>query len=70
MYWKSQLWPFHVRLKVMQCILIPMLLYYLPLLPWTKKTLQILLQPFRFMFGEREKQWEYMDFMGNMDYME
>ena len=33
MYWKSPLWPFHVRLKVVQRILIPMLLYFLPLLP-------------------------------------
>ena len=41
MYWKSQLWPFHVPLKVVQCILIPMLLLFLPLLPWSKKALQI-----------------------------
>ena len=27
-YWKSQLWPFHVRLKLVQCILISMLLYF------------------------------------------
>ena len=37
MYWKSQSWPFHVRLKVVQCIMEPMILSYLPLLPWTKK---------------------------------
>ena len=24
MYWKSQSWPFHVRLKVVQCIMEPM----------------------------------------------
>ena len=30
MYWKSQSWPFHVRLKVVQCIMEPMILYYLP----------------------------------------
>ena len=37
MYWKSQSWPFHVRIKVVQCIMEPMILYFLPLLPWTKK---------------------------------
>ena len=30
MYWKSQSWPFHVCLKVVQCIMEPMILYYLP----------------------------------------
>ena len=44
MYWKSQSWPFHVRLKVVQCIMEPMILYYLPLLPWTKKALHSILQ--------------------------
>ena len=53
MYWKSQLWPFHVRLKVVQCILIPMLLYFLPLLPWSKKALQDMLQPIRFMLWRK-----------------
>ena len=53
LYWKTQLWPFHVRLKVVQCILIPMLLYFLPLLPWTKKTLQNILQPIRFMLWRK-----------------
>ena len=37
MYWKSQSWLFHVRLKVVQYIMEPMILYYLSLLPWTKK---------------------------------
>ena len=45
MYWKSQSWPFHVRLKVVQCIMEPMILYYLSLLPWTKKALHPILQP-------------------------
>ena len=45
MYWKSQSWPFHARLKVVQCIMIPMILYFLPLLPLTKKALQEMLQP-------------------------
>ena len=43
MDWKSQSWPFHVCLKVVQCIMEPMILYYLPLLPWTKKALHSIL---------------------------
>jgi hypothetical protein len=38
-YWKSQAWPFATRLKVVQAIMIPMISYFLPLLPWTKKSL-------------------------------
>ena len=30
-----QSWLFHVCLKVEQCMMEPMILYYLPLLPWT-----------------------------------
>ena len=30
-----------------------MLLYFLPLLPWTKKILQNMLQPIRFMLGRK-----------------
>ena len=55
MYLKSQLLPFHVQLKVVQCILIPMLLYFLPLLPWTKKALQNILQPILFMLWRKEE---------------
>ena len=55
MYWKSQLWPFHVQLKVVQCILIAMLLYFLPLFPCTKKALQILVQPCQFMLWRKEE---------------
>ena len=47
MYWKSQSWPFDVWLKVVQCNIEPMILYFLPLLPWTKKALQDVLQPLR-----------------------
>ena len=53
MYSKSQLWHFHVRLKVVQCILITMLLYFLSLLPWTKKALQIFFQPLWFMLWRK-----------------
>ena len=42
-YYKSQMWPFHVRLKVVQPIMIPILSYYLPLLPWSKKIVWFLL---------------------------
>ncbi len=47
MYWKSQFWPFHVRLKVVQSIMIPMVSYYLPLLPWSKKVLATVTKPMR-----------------------
>ena len=43
----------HVQLKVVQCILILMLLYYLPLLRWTKKALQNMLQPLQFMLWQK-----------------
>ena len=39
MYWKSQAWSFGTRLKVVQAIVIPKFSYFLPLLPWTKKSL-------------------------------
>ena len=40
MYCKSQAWPFNIRLKVVQAIMIPMISCFLPLLlPWTKKSL-------------------------------
>ena len=55
---KSQPWPFHVRLKVVQCIMEPMILYYLPLLPWTKKALHSILQPLRYLL------WKKRDKMG------
>ena len=39
MNWESQCWPFHVLVKVVQCIMELMILYYFPLLTWTKKAL-------------------------------
>ena len=53
MYWKSQSWSFYVRLKVVQCIMEPMILYYLPLLPWTKKALHSILQPLRYLLWKK-----------------
>ena len=44
MYWKSEAWPFHVRMKFVQCTMETMILYYLSLLPWTKKALHSVLQ--------------------------
>ena len=41
MYWRSQFWPFHVRLKVIQSIMIYVVSYYLPLLPWSKRALEM-----------------------------
>ena len=49
MYWKAQSWPFHVHLKVVQCIMEPMILYYLTLLAQTKKALHSILQPLRYL---------------------
>ena len=67
MYWKFQLWLFHVWVKVVQCILIPTLFYFLLLLPWTKKALLNMLQPIRFMLwwtGERMRvtwiSWDHL----------
>ena len=37
MYWKSQSWPFHGHLKVVQCIMEPMILYYLLLFSMDKE---------------------------------
>ena len=39
MYWMSQAWSFGTHLKVVQAIMVPMISYFLPLLPWTKKSL-------------------------------
>ncbi|MCO5583244.1 hypothetical protein L7F22_037153 [Adiantum nelumboides] len=54
MYWKSQAWPFYIRLKVAQIIMLTMLSYYLPLLPWSKKALTALTQPIRFMLRKKK----------------
>ena len=58
MYWQSQSWIFHVCLKVLQCIMEPMILYYLPLLAWTKKALHFVLQPLPHLM------WRMKDKMG------
>ena len=36
LYWHSSEWPLHVRLRITQAILIPYVLYFLPLLDWKK----------------------------------
>ncbi|MCO5603299.1 hypothetical protein L7F22_057448 [Adiantum nelumboides] len=54
MYWKSQAWPFHIRLKVAQIIMLAMLSYFLPLLPWSKKALTALTQPNKFMLWKKK----------------
>ena len=46
-YWRSQSWPFHIRVKVVQSIMIPMVSYYLPLLPWSKKAVEKITQSMR-----------------------
>ena len=48
-YSKVQTWAFHVRLKVVQAIIIPMILYFLPLLPRSKKHVDKLLYSILFM---------------------
>lgn len=52
-YWKSQAWPFHTRLKVAQVIMLAMISYFLPLLPWSRKALTTLTQPIRFMLWKK-----------------
>ena len=54
MYWRSQFWPFHVRLKVVQSIMVSMVSYYLPLLPWSKKALEMLSQSMRMLLWKRK----------------
>ena len=53
-YWKSQAWPFATRLKVVQAIMIPMISYFLPLLPWTKKSLDQLAQALKYTLWNKE----------------
>ena len=48
------------RLKVVHCIMILMLSYFLPL-PWIKKALRLLLQPLWFMLWQKgENIWDYL----------
>ena len=54
MYWKSQAWPFSTRLKVVQAIMIPMISYFLPLLPWTKKSLDRLARSLKYTLWKKE----------------
>ncbi|MCO5601460.1 hypothetical protein L7F22_055583 [Adiantum nelumboides] len=54
MYWKSQAWPFHIRLKVAQIIMLAMVSYFFALLPWSKKALTALTQPIRFMLWKKK----------------
>lgn len=44
LYWKSDQWPLHVRLRIVQAILIPYLLYYLPLLDWKESHLKLIIK--------------------------
>ena len=53
-YWKSQAWPFATRLKVVQAIMIPMISYFLPLLPWTKKSLDHLARALKYTLWKKE----------------
>ena len=54
MYWRSQFCPFHVRLKVVQLIMVSMVSYYLPLLPWSKKAVEMLSQSMRMLLWKRK----------------
>ena len=53
-YWKSRMWPFHVKLKVVQSIMIPMVSYFLPLLPWSKKHIDKVSKSMRFLLWKRK----------------
>ena len=55
MYRKSQAWPFSTRLKVVQAIMIPMIPYFLPLLPWTKKSLDYLARHLNIHYGRKKQ---------------
>lgn len=39
-YWHSSEWPLHVRLRIIQAILIPYVLFFLPLLDWKMNHLE------------------------------
>lgn len=39
MYWKSQVWPTHVRLKVLGVIMIGVVSFFKPVLPWSMQHL-------------------------------
>ena len=54
MYWRSQFWPFHVRLKVVQSIMISVVSYYLPLLTWSKKALEMVSHSMRMLVCKRK----------------
>ena len=54
MYWKSQAWPFSTYLKVVQAIMIPMISYFLPLLPWTMKSLNQLARSLKYILWLKE----------------
>ena len=57
MYWKSQFCSFHVCLKVVQCIMNTMILYYVSLLQWTKKYLHSIQQPLRHLVWRKRDKW-------------
>ena len=42
MYWKSDEWPLHVRLRIVRAIMIPYFLYFLPLLDWWESHMRML----------------------------
>ena len=52
MYWRSQFWPCHVRLKLVQLIMISIISYYLHLLAWSKKALEMVTQSMQMLFME------------------
>ena len=54
MYWKSQFRPFHVRLKVVQLIMICLVCYYLPSLPWSEKALEMVSHSMRMLVWKRK----------------
>ena len=54
MYWKSQPLSFSTPLKVVQAIMIPTICYFLPLLPWTKKSLYYLAYSLKYTLWKKE----------------
>ena len=54
MYSKTQAWSISTHLKVAHAIMIPMISYFLSLLPWTKKSLDHLARSLKYIPWKKE----------------
>ena len=55
MHWRSSFWPLHVRLNVVQSVMVFMISYYLLLLQWSNKALEMVSQSMRIMIWKRKE---------------